>query len=716
MRLRRRWLVALVLFAFTPGARGNDSDITVAPPERPITAKEKQHWSYLPLAKSSPPIVDPDGWNRNPIDPFIRSTLEGKGLAPMPLVGKATLLRRVYFDLTGLPPKPEEVLAFLKDTRADAFEQVVDRLLDSPHYGERWGQHWLDLARFAETDGFEHDLVRPNAWRYRDWVIDAIHNDLPFDEFLRRQIAGDELYPGDPSASIATGFLLCGPDMPDLNLQEERRHLVLNEMTSTVGSVFLGLQFGCAQCHDHKYDALTQYDFYRLRAFFESVEIFRDHPIPTAEDLEIRRKAESARPPDFVAKEKRRRELEDLGRERFREKNPDVQPSRAQWMAELTNKERQEHASIQEELASAPPLPELPMGRVVRAGKPRRGHLFLRGDFRAEGPALDCGFPRCLTGKDSTFDPSVTPRATLVAWLTSGKQPLVARVIVNRLWKWHFGKGLAAATSDFGVMGYEPTHPELLDWLARHFIESGWSMKKLHRLLVTSETYRLASAPFDLEWDDATLAAARIIWSKGESEDPENSLLWRRDRQRLEGEAIRDSMLAVSGRLSEKRGGPGVRPPLPPEVTLTLLKGQWPVTEQEEEHRRRSIYLFVRRNLRYPLFDVFDRPDTNASCPERHVSTTATQSLILFNSQLTFDCAQSLAKVLLQEAVGEDPVANQIQDAYLRVFHRLPTSEEVDTSRRFLQEQVQLPSATEESAWTQFCVALFNASEFVFVD
>jgi hypothetical protein len=498
--------------------------------EREITDDERDHWAYHPLAQVSVPSVIDPRWNRNPVDAFVKSMLEEKGLRPLPAVGRATLLRRVTLDLTGLPPTPPEIQAFLEDDRPDAYEQVVERLLASSAYGERWAQHWLDLARFAESDGFEHDLVRPNAWRYREWVIDALNRDLPYDEFLRMQIAGDEIRPGDPQAAIATGFLLCGPDMPDINLQEERRHFVLNEMTATVGSAFLGLQFGCAQCHDHKYDPITLHDFYQLRAFFESIEIFKDHPIPSQSELANRAKAEAAIPAEIRAKQKRHHDLLEIGRARFREKNPDIRPSEKQALAELSKGEQVERAAIDKEIRDATLLPPLTAGRVVREGKRQQARLYLRGDFRQPGPVVQCSFPSVL-GED---------------------HPLVLRVIVNRLWQWHFGRGLVYSASDFGIMGYAPTHPALLDWLAARFVQDGWSFKAMHRLLVTSETYRLACGPYDASWSEETAADAEAVWEHASGVDPENEHLWRRDRQRLDGESIRDAMLFASERLSSR--------------------------------------------------------------------------------------------------------------------------------------------------------------------
>ncbi|HVU87001.1 MAG TPA: DUF1549 and DUF1553 domain-containing protein [Pirellulales bacterium] len=706
-----------------------------APVEPTISVSERDHWAYRPLAKNEAPAVDDARWNQNPIDRFLKAEMQRRGVEPLPAVGAVTLLRRVSLDLTGLPPTPEQIDAFLADHSPQAYEGLVDHLLASPAYGERWAQHWLDLARFAETDGFEFDSVRPNAWRYRDWVIDALNRDLPFDEFVRLQIAGDELSTA-PEAAVATGFLLCGPDMPDLNLQEERRHQVLNEMTATVGATILGLQIGCAQCHDHKYDPLTQYDFYRLRAFFEPLELFRDLPIPTAAEATARQTAEAAWTDEDHRAEKRRRELEELGRKRARDKNPDEPPNAEQIVAELNDAERGEHAEIVERLRSLPPLPVLPLGRVARQGEARPAHLYLRGDFRQPGPTVNPGYPQLFNvvlnssiAKDSSA--SATSRADLARWLTSPENPLTARVIVNRVWQGHFGAGLTESASDFGVMGIEPSHPELLDWLARTLIEDGWSLKALHRRIVTSEAYQTASGPFDPEWTDEERRAADTIWQASTAHDSLNHSLWHRRRTRLDGETLRDCMLSAGERLSSRRGGPGVRPPLPAEVTISLLKDQWVESPDEEDHRRRSIYLFVRRNLRYPLFDVFDRPDTNASCPRRHESTTAPQSLVLLNSEFSRECAQHLAVSIARR--DADP-ATWADRAYLRVFNRHATADEGRAASEFLGRQAALLEtdtgvATQEgsgstagvtttrmAALADLCLALFNANEFVYVD
>ncbi len=605
--MRSLWIITLLVVAVASA----DEQFT----EPPITESDRGHWAFQPLSRPTPPSVQNANWCRTAIDWFILARLEKAGFVGQVfnLPGQfsrqvenlphdadpATLLRRVCFDLTGLPPSLEMQDEVAADESVDWYERLVDRLLASPSYGERWAQHWLDVARFAETDGYEHDHVRPNAWRFRDWVIEAHNRDLPLNEFIGQQLAGDELWPGDESALIATGFLFCGPDMPDINQQEERRHTFLNDMTATVSSVFLGLQMGCAACHDHKYDPISQADFYRLRACLDVEPLFEIHP--------------------------------QLGQV-MREKSPKAPVSR----------------------------------------------LAIRGDFRRPGPTVEAAFPRIANlSNDAIAPPSSDAKTTgrrmaLANWLTRADNPLAVRVIVNRIWQGHFGQGLVGTPSDFGVMGASPTHPELLDWLATELPRLGWSRKRLHRLIVTSATYRQASFP----------------------------------RRRLDGEAIRDALLAASGQLNRQTGGPGFRPPLPNEVVRTLLKDQWPVTANTAEHRRRSVYLFVRRNLRYPLFEAFDKPDANASCPRRNISTIAPQSLLLLNGDDSLAAATQLAKLIETQTDSDSETA--IKLAYRRILNRRPTTEEQRAASEFLRES--------NSTLTDLCLALFNVNEFVYVD
>jgi hypothetical protein len=678
-------LIAVLLFVRVPILGADD-----APDEPPVTSSDREHWAYMPVQDPPIPEVTGRSWCRTPVDRFILAELEERGLTSLPEADRRTLLRRVTFDLTGLPPSVADIESFLDDEQPGAYERVVDRLLASPAYGERWGQHWLDLARFAETDGFEHDKVRPNAWRFRDWVIDVLNEDLPYDQFVRLQLAGDELAPDDPQAAIATGFLLTGPDMPDINLQEERRHNFLNDMTATVGAVFLGLQMQCASCHDHKYDAISQYDFYRLRAFFDPAEIFGEHQIPTREERVQTREFERERAVRWQSLEAQIKTLRD-----------DESPTAAKRIEAL----EKELAALKK--ADAPPVS---MGRVVR--NPRKpanpSRFWIRGDFRRPGPKVDPGFIRVANHANRTFSRSIESsdsrgvRTALADWLVSPDQPLTTRVIVNRLWQHLFGRGLVGTSSDFGVMGEWPTHPELHDWLCTEFTRQGWSMKSFQRMLVTSSTYRTSSRPAGEAVDSTGTAWARLI-----DLDSRNDWLGRMRRKRLDGEAIRDAMLTSAGQLNRESGGPGIRPPLAPEVTSTLLTNQWPVTKDEAAHRRRSVYLFVRRNLPYPLFAVFDRPDTNQSCPIRNETTIAPQALHLLNSEFSLTCAERLADRLRREC-GAD-VTLQINRGYQLTLGRPPGTDELGIAHQFLADG-------SPSSLVDFCLALFNLNEFVYVD
>lgn len=622
--------------------------------EPTIEAEDREHWSFQPLQRPALPSVQWSEWTRTPIDYFVLSQLESVDLRPAQEAPRTVLIRRLYFDLLGIPPSPREVKAFLNDRRADAYERLVDHLLASPHYGERWAQHWLDLARFAETDGFEHDKVRAEAWRYRDWVIDSLNDDMPYDRFVSLQLAGDELEPGDQLAKTATAFCLSGPDMPDINLQDERRHYLLNEITSTVGATLLGLQIGCAQCHDHKYDPISQADFYRMRALFEpAVRVKRNRSIDVLHEL-----------------------------------SAEAEPS----------------------------------------------HLMVRGDFRRPGPTIEPGFPRIAdlwqTKSPAPGEGSSTGRRrALAAWITRSDHPLTARVFVNRVWQYHFGLGLSQTPSDFGTIGDEPIHLQLLDWLATELVRQRWSLKHLHRLLVTSATYRQQSHS-----QPTPEAAEQAAWNNRLEEDPGNLYLARFQRQRLSGEAVRDAMLAAAGMLDSEQGGPGVRPPLPPELVQTLLKNQWKVAEREAAHYRRSIYVFARRNLRYPIFEAFDRPDANASCPRRSKSTTAPQSLLLLNSDLSLQLARHFAGRVIGEA--SQTIDAQIDLAVRVAFGRPSSPEERATFTTFVARQaaslrqesreadelaLPLPDRGEvdvytAAALTDLCLALFNANEFLYID
>ena len=600
--------------------------------EQPIDPFDREHWAYQPINKPPIPEVTDPRWPQNPIDHFILARLERESLSPAAQADRQSLLRRVHFDLIGLPPTPEQLLDFVSDHRPDAYQTMVDRLLASPRYGERWGQYWLDLARFAETDGFEHDKIRPTAWRYRDWVIQALSTDMPYDEFVTLQLAGDIVRPDDPAANVATSFCLSGPDMPDINSMEERKHVLMNEVTSTVGEVLLSLQVGCAQCHDHKYDPISQADFYRFRAFFErAVKLKRNQSITT-----LQRGIDSTAEPRF----------------------------------------------------------------------------FIRGDWRRPADSVSAAFPRIANPASHTLTNSDAgdQRYQLANWIFDPSNPLAARSIVNRIWQFHFGTGLVSTPSDFGVMGTEPTHPELLDYLATKLIEDQWSLKKLHREILLSSTYQTRSKPFANREDPA--------WSQRIETDPTNRLLARFPRRRLVAEAIRDAMLAASGTLTNESGGPGVMPSLPKELTQTLLKGQWKATDVKADHYRRSIYIFARRNLRYPLFATFDRPAANCSCAIRHPSTTPIQSLLLLNSKLTLDASKRVANHVITEAKTDRA---RVVATFLRILSRHPDDDELTDAISFIKEQSKLLSAEGNASPTHAGItnlarALFNSNAFLYVD
>jgi hypothetical protein len=619
MKLTLIFCCAICALFISVPVRADDASPDYEEPN--LSPFDRDHWSFHPLVRPDLPAAYKDKWCENEIDAFILHRLQKKSLSPQIPADRVTLIRRLSFDLTGLPPTPEEIDAFANDASPEAYARLVDRLLESPHYGARWGQFWLDLARFAETDGFEHDKVRSESWRYRDWVVRAANDDLPYDQFMSLQVAGDLLRPGDDDAATATAFCLSGPDMPDINSQEERKHYLLNEMAGTVGSVFLGLQLGCAQCHDHMFDPVSQADFYRLRAFFEdSVQLRRD----------------------------------------------------------------------------------VSVFRLAQSSDPATSRVWIRGNWRRPGPEVHANFPRVLISADATTDSNGSAsRVALANWLSNADaNPLPARVLANRVWQFHFGRGINNTPSDFGIAGELPTHPELLDWLATELVRGRWSVKHLHRVIVMSATYRQAS-----ERDVSSPAEA---WNKLLQSDPPNELLGRFPRRRLDGEAIRDAMLVVAGQLNEERSGPGVCPPLAEELRATLLNGQWEVSAREADHYRRSIYVFARRNLRYPIFELFDRPDANASCARRNKSTTAPQALLLFNSTFSLEIAQHLAARSLAEGGTLEEAAAR---AARRAWGRSLTVEEAEGAREFLNRE-----GSSDEALIDYCLALINANQFLYVD
>ncbi|HEV3165070.1 MAG TPA: DUF1549 and DUF1553 domain-containing protein [Isosphaeraceae bacterium] len=721
------------------------------------TQAQRQHWAFQPLQRPTVPTVKHAGWVRNPIDAFIARQLEPFGLDPTPEADRGTLIRRLRFDLTGLPPTPDEVDAFVADTRPDAYERLVDRLLDSPQYGERWGRFWLDLARYAESDGFKSDKTRPDAWRYRDWVIQALNQDMPYDRFVRLQLAGDETEPGDAQAFLATAFNRHWPFEDNNKVVGLNRQLMLEDMTDTTSAVFLGLTIGCARCHDHKYDPISQKDYYRFQALFAATTPRDDYPLGSAEEEAIEAavaaehkarlsrverevetierpylfellKAKLDKLPADVRKafetdpEERSAFQEDLLRQNAKAMSVEPKVMKAAMSEadrQLWEGRNQTMKAIQKQ---APPASPVAAGMTDSGPQPPPVFLLRKGNFTLPGEEVAPGFLSVLTGSREPIHPEQPSgsstsgrRKALADWLTRPNHPLTARVMVNRLWQQHFGRGIVATPSDFGNQGIAPSHPELLDWLATEFIARGWSMKAMHRLMVTSATYRQSST-----------APAKTL-----EEDPDNTLFSRMFRRRLEGEAVRDALLSASGQLDLRVGGPSVFPDLPPGVET---RGGWTRSSSKADRNRRSIYVFVRRNLKYPLFDAFDFPDTNVTCPERNVSVNAPQALMLLNSSLVLEQARGLAGRVLASVSDRNDAKEVVTCAYRLALSRTPDDSELKRGAAFLELQSALtsprPTKSEDlptplpdgqdpaqaAALVDYCHVLLNLNEFVFVD
>jgi mono/diheme cytochrome c family protein len=706
----------------------------IRPQGTPITDKDKQFWSFRKLAVSKPPAVKNRAWVRNPIDAFVLEKLEANGLTPAPPAAPRVLLRRAYLDLTGLPPSPEAVEAFAKNPSEAAYQGVIEKLLTSPHYGERWGRHWLDLARYADSGGYEFDVDRPNAWRYRDYVIKAFNDDEPYDQFIREQLANDQLHPDSTEALIPTGFCRNGPTVDNAS-NEETRMDELDDMVTTTSAVFLGLTVGCARCHDHKYDPLPQRDYYRMQAVFFPFQK-ADKPFATQADIEARKLRNKeidaqAKPywDQVVAIEKPARErllaekvdfhvrltegstgFGKLTREEYRAETArrfakDVQVQIEEIDALLTAEQIQAREKLRNEIAKIDrqrpqPLPAV-MG-ITDKKDPGKAYLLKRGDWRTKGEEVQPGFPAILAG-GADIAPA-NRRRQLAEWIASRENPLTPRVAVNRIWQYHFGKGIVKTPSDFGATGDRPSHPELLDWLAGEFLKRGWSWKAMHRLILTSNTYRQASR-FD------QVAAAK---------DTDNRLLWRMNPHRLEAELLRDSILTVSGKLNPAMGGPGIYPRISPDIINTGSRPRWPLDAKDNsETWRRSIYIYVKRSVLVPLMEVFDCPVTTVSQPVRAVSTVSPQALALMNNDFVLQQAGYFAERIKREAGVE--ANGQITRAFKIALNRLPTADEVRWSQQFIQSQTagykdRGDEKAQESAMRDFCHAIINLNEFLYVD
>jgi hypothetical protein len=716
------WLAGIVLFTLPLAAQ------TFKP-------QQKRWWAIQPVVKPAVPALDEAGkaWARNEIDAFVWDKLKSKSLAPSTIAAKTTYLRRVSLGLTGLPPTPEEMQQFLSDNAPGAEERLVDRLLASPRYGERWGRHWLDVVRYADSDGFKEDGTRPDMWRYRDWVIQSFNEDKPYNRFVREQIAADELYPNDRKALTGLGYLRLFEDEYNQAHIRMRRQELLNDVTDNTAYAFMGVTLACARCHDHKFDPLLHKDYYRLQAFFSNMRI--DDEATTASPAEVA---------DYEAKMAKYREaakpvldkiatLVEPAQKAFRHeytvrfpdevqdvlKKPEAERSPLDWQVfhkaipqvmvtddyamgkKGTPAQKAEYKQLQGELAAFKHLLPAPLPRVQvmrdQAVEAPATHVLRAG-------ALEARMDEVQPGWLSILDPEpakVTARAdlkssgrrtALAEILSDPKNPLTTRTIVNRVWHYHFGRGIVASPNDFGVMGERPTHRELLDWLTASFVgEDGWSIKKLHKRIVLSSTYRQSS--------EYRADAAKA--------DDQNKLLWRYPRRRLEAEPIRDSMLYVSGLLDPTMGGPGVFPAVP-EGTEINVGRHWKARKSEADENRASIYIFARRLVRYPMLQSFDAPLAFESCGRRQETVTPDQALELMNGSAAARMAKALAMRVANDA-GQTSEA-LVERATKLVLGRAPSPAESERGVKLLA------SGPRQETLEDLCLALLSTSEFLYVD
>lgn len=673
-------------------------------PDLPVfSEKDRSYWAFQPVGDPALPIVSNSAGIQNPIDLFVRVELEGRSLEPAPPADKRTLIRRVTYDLTGLPPTPEDVFAFLADESPDAYPALIDRLLASPRYGEHMARHWLDLVRYADSDGFKADKYRPEAWRYRDYVIRAFNKEIPYDRFVREQLAGDEMFPGRLDAVVATGFLRHTPDEDNQKDVQRQWTTNLQDVTEVTGETFLGMGLRCARCHDHKFDPVLQRDYYRLQAFFAPM-------LPVNEIVDLKEAAtlgldgeeevagirgaivEFEEPHLIAGRQGAAKKFPDYLKPILRKPSAEQSPLEKQYtylaVRQLTGSDEKTRARmakmdgwqalrdslVARESKKPDAVAVLAMGDVGPLAPP----TFVGGDASA-GPEVQPGFLSILDSAPAEI-PAVKGardttgrRSALANWIARAENPLTARVMVNRVWQWHFGDGIVATANDFGRQGTGPSHPELLDWLARRFVESGWSVKAMHRLVMLSATYRQ-----DSQHPEIDVMAKR---------DPTVRYLWRTKVRRLTGDQLRDAMLAVSGELTDKESGRGI----------------------EGDSGCRSVFVKHLRNVPDEMLKSFDGPDMFSSCSKRYVSTTALQSLLLMNGKW----AQSRAAALSKRVQVEPGRLAQVRRAYTILFGRLPRAEELATSLEFLEGQDE---AGSDTGLTDLCHVLLNTNEFAYVD
>lgn len=702
-------------------------------------AADARHWAFQNPEPVEPPVAGSlrhAGAVRNPIDQFLLARLDANGLESAPPAEPAVLVRRAYFDLLGLPPSPEQAEQFVRDGSPAAWTRLIDTLLDSPQYGERWGRHWLDVARYADSGGYETDIFYRNAWRYRDYVVRSFNDNKPYDVFVQEQVAGDELWPEnldlDPrrvyavsddqrrrqQARIATGFYALGPRVHESGLDARRlAYETMTDWVDTTASAFMGLTLACARCHDHKSDPFTQDDYFSLQAIFaEAREV--EWPLwHSMEEADWRQHY-----PRVVLVEEARCAYRLFEKETAgKELTPELQTRRQELLVAIANAV----LALPERAAGQNPidyvgLMHIPMANVLSREHPelvRPVHLLDRGELSRPRDRRHPALPATLADV-TTIPPEFSlpqgSRKGLALWLTQPRHPLTARVFVNRVWQWHFGRGIVETPNDFGFMGQLPSHPDLLDWLATQFVADGWNIKNLHRLVMNSAAYRQSSQ----------FAGERQL-----AEDPENRLLWRMNRRRLESEALWDAVHSAAGTINLAMGGPPVVPPLADDEIASLRdKWHWVVSADPAQHTRRGLYVLVRRNFAFPMFDVFDTPVNSASCPTRDVTTVAPQALWGLNNTSVYRQAVHFAGRVVREA-GPDPSAD-VDRAWRIALGRPPSADESTAALALLRDLEREPEAAvgelpeplksiptpRAQAFSKLCLVLFNVSEFAFVD
>jgi len=685
--------------------------------DRPIKPQERTWWAFQKPVRPK---------SATSIDGFLRAKWTQKNLKPSGRAVNNTLIRRVYLDIIGIPPTRDEVSSFLADQSPNAYEKLIDRLLASPHYGERWARHWMDVARYADSGGYEYDRDRDNAWRYRDYLTNSFNNDKPYDKFLLEQLAGDELSPNSNEARIATGFLRLGPEN---NLKNEQTRLdELDDVVSTTSNSLMALTVGCARCHNHKFDAIPQKDYYRMQAVFWPTKP-EEKPLASAEEIE-KHKVETKRIQDlqspvkkdldalikpykdaYIAEKKaalpdymkqalatpadQRNDGQKLNVAQIEKTlmgTPETLPAR------FTPSDKTRYDSLNKEIAELArqlpkPLPTA-MAMTEKSRTPEPSYFLHRGNQK--GSVMQPGVLSVAQTEEWPFpappaDSTTSFRRTNFAkWIVNRDNPLTARVMINRVWQHHFGEGLVRTPNNFGKMGERPSHPELLDFLSVEFMDNGWHLKPIHKMILMSDAYRMASD--DIESNLKT--------------DPENRLLWRMPRRRIEGEIIRDSILAAAGSLNKTVGGEAFFPYIDPSLFQASSKRNWVgKPDSDPATWRRSIYVFSKRSIPLPMFEVFDKPDTIGSCARRNRSTVAPQALIMMNNSFIALHAQRFADRLTEESNGNRE--RLITLAFEHTLARPPTSSERQRATTFL--------AQGKDSLVDFCQALFNSNEFVYI-